>query len=827
MIKKIVVFLVLFISSAVFSQKTLLGQIIDFDSTVPIAFAKISYNNQTIYSDWEGKFSIQIIPDKKPIFVFYKGYKDLSYFLSKDATSLVIKMVAEENQNSIEIYSEKKVNAIIKKVIENKPKTQPEKAFKTFQYKNYEQVVVSANPKDITDKIDTLRKKNIFGKTKITLDSSNYKFKRVIENQHLYQTEKINQIQFAKKKTKETILASRMAGFKQPLYEYLGLNLVSYSLYENQLEILETSIQNPLSNYGQKLFVFSIIDTLKIQNRSVYRIYFQPKKLNSNNLRGLLYIDAQTFGIAKAFYKIYGIAQINATFTFNYLKDKNIWFADKRVIKVIKGSNAEDITILGGTIRFNSQLEAGLNKNLSDQIFLQLESSTHDLEINKPVTINDPNIKINVPISSFSKPESFWKLYKKDTLDVRKIKTYSTLDSMSIAKNYERKLFLGKKIFNGYYPIGILDVDLRSIVKYNNYEGFRIGFGTVTNTNLSKNYKIGSYIAYGFKDKEIKFGISPSYLLDQATETWVSASYTDDLSEIGQISFATQNKRFKIYDPRPINISTFYSNKTFITFIESQKVAKTELYFSLSSSYIKPLFDYGYEVDGLIYQKYNVGSAQFSVQWNPFSEYMQTSTGRLEIEKKFPKFSFQITQTLPSFLGNDFDFSKIDFKIQHEIPFLSGQLSSFVFQAGLGYGDIPLTHLYSIAPNNLNKDAILKRITFSGKNSFETMYFNEFFSNRYFSLQARHTFAKVHLANKVNPSISGVTRMSFGAVDRPEQHKNFGFKTLEKGFFESGIEVNKLYKGLGLLLFYRYGLNRLPKFEDNLALKVSFNVAIF
>jgi Family of unknown function (DUF5686) len=398
---------------------------------------------------------------------------------------------------------------------------------------------------------------------------------------------------------------------------------------------------------------------------------------------------------------------------------------------------------------------------------------------------------------------------------------------MSIAKSYERKLFLGKKIFNGYYPISILDVDLRSIVKYNNYEGFRIGFGSVTNTNLSKKYKIGSYLAYGFKDKEVKFGISPSYLLDQATETLVSASYTDDLSEIGQISFATQNKRFKIYDPRPINISTFYSNKTFITFIESQKVAKTELYFSLSTSNIRPLFDYGYEVDGLIYQKYNVGSAQFSLQWNPFSEYMQTSTGRLEIEKKFPKFSFQITQTLASFLGNDFDFSKIDFKIQHEIPFLSGQVSSFVFQAGLGYGNIPLTHLYSIAPNNLNKDAILKRITFSGKNSFETMYFNEFFSNRYFSLQARHTFAKVHLANKVNPIISGVTRMSFGAVDRFEQHKNFAFKTLEKGFFESGIEINKLYKGLGLLFFYRYGPNGLPKLEDNLALKVSFNIGIF
>jgi hypothetical protein len=50
-----------------------------------------------------------------------------------------------------------------------------------------------------------------------------------------------------------------MAGFKKPLYEYLGLNLISYSLYENKLDILGVSINNPISKYGRKLYVFKII----------------------------------------------------------------------------------------------------------------------------------------------------------------------------------------------------------------------------------------------------------------------------------------------------------------------------------------------------------------------------------------------------------------------------------------------------------------------------------------------------------------------------------------------------------------------------------------
>jgi hypothetical protein len=48
------------------------------------------------------------------------------------------------------------------------------------------------------------------------------------------------------------------------------------------------------------------------------------------------------------------------------------------------------------------------------------------------------------------------------------------------------------------------------------------------------------------------------------------------------------------------------------------------------------------------------------------------------------------------------------------------------------------------------------------------------------------------------------------------------YKTLNKGFFESGIELNQIYKGFGLTGFYRYGPNQLPRVEDNIAVKLSF-----
>lgn len=797
------------------------GQIIDFDTTVPIAFAKISYNNKTITSDWEGKFSIEIKDDNKPILFSYKGYYDKTYYMTVGAPFLLMKMVNNNTLKEKEIYSERIVNEIVKNVIDNKPKNQPEKALQSFQYKNYEHLLVSANPDSVSSKIDTIYKKSFFGRKKIKLDSTNYKFKKLIQKQHLYQTEKVNLIQFNNKKTKETLIATRMAGFKKPLYEYLGLNLVSYSVYENELNILEIPIRNPLSNYGRKLFVFKLIDTMKIDSRTVYRVYFQPKKLNSNKLRGLLYVDAENYGIAKAFYRIYGIININATYTFDYIKDKQLWFPKKRKFIVVKGNNSEDLNILGGTIRFNSALE-GIEKNASDQLFLKLESTPYDIEINKPVSFKLPSIKIEVPEASMSKPDSYWRSLKKDTLDIRKIRTYTNLDSLSIAENIEQKLLFGRKIFNGYLPVSYVDLDLKTLVKYNNYEGFRFGIGGITNNKLSEKYKVGFNVAYGLKDEKFKYGITPSYLLDKETNTWVSASYTDDLNEIGQIQFATQPRRFKIYDPRPINISTFYNYKTFSSFIESKYVPKTDIYFGIARSAILPLFDYTYTTDGKSYTNFNLTTAQFSIQWNPFSGYMQTPNGRLEIDKKFPKFAFQFTKSFDTVLGSDFDFSKIDLKITHEIPYLSGQNTSFILQSGFAFGDIPLTHLYSIAPNNLNRESLFKRITFAGKNSFETMFFNEFFSSKYVSFHVKHTFNKVKIAYKIKPLISVVTRMAWGEMDNPERHVGLAYKTLERGFFESGVEANQIFKGFGLTFFMRYGPNALPRFEDNFALKLSY-----
>jgi hypothetical protein len=98
------------------------------------------------------------------------------------AKTILIKMVSNNTQQNAEIYSDNQTNLIVKKVVENRSKNQPEKVLTTYEYKNYEHLLVTADPDSISSKIDTVIKKRWFRRRKVEMDSSNYKFKKMVRS---------------------------------------------------------------------------------------------------------------------------------------------------------------------------------------------------------------------------------------------------------------------------------------------------------------------------------------------------------------------------------------------------------------------------------------------------------------------------------------------------------------------------------------------------------------------------------------------------------------------------------------------------------------------
>ncbi len=817
-----------FFTISLHAQSQINGIVKDADSKKGLPFATITTEKGfSTIADVDGKFYFSIASQPETLTISYIGYtkKTISLFETKAYFSILLSPKTNE-LDEVLIFNENPANAIIKKVIQHKDDNNPQKKLTSFQFKTYNKLLVTANPDSINGRIDSVFVNSTLGKTFKKIDSSDYKFKKIIEKQHLFLTEKVSQFQYSKPVLKETILGTRMAGFKEPIYELLGFSLQSFSIYDNKYELFETKYSSPIANNALKEYQYKLLDTTRINNREILVVYFKNKKKQiSSGLEGLLYIDAENYAIAKAVMRIRGVLDISGIHEFEYVPAEKVWFPIRKNFKINKGKSKDATSILGGRIQFNAESDEEITtskKTASDFTYLSSEMNSFDLQYNTPLKIKKSSISIDVKDDANSKSENFWNESRKDTLDIRSQRTYFVLDSIVTKENIEKKILFGRKIVNGYVPVGPIDFDLRYLLSYNNFEGFRLGLGGITNEKFSKKYRIEGYSAYGFKDETIKYNLGFAGRIGKFSNSWVGASYTDDVREIASTTFAIDKRVFKLYDPRPINISTFYNYKTWRGYIETKIIPKTESIWQITHNEITPLFNYLFNYNGTLYSTFTMTTAMVSIQWNPFSDLMQTPNGKVEFEKRFPKFTFQFTKSLENVWGNNFNFGKIDFRAEYEKKYLNGQKSAILVQLGDAFGDVPITHLYNTSPNNLTRDNILQRITIAGKNSFETMYFNEFFSSEFVMFQLKHGFQRVKLFPKVKPSLVLVTRMAWGNLKNPEQHIGIEYKTLNEGFFESGIELNQIFKGFGLSGFYRYGPNQLLRLEDNIAMKLNF-----
>lgn len=724
--------------------------------------------------------------------------------------------MAQKNTSKQEENTQKLVNNIIRIQNNNNLKATD------FSYSFYEKSIVSAYPDSISASIDTIFKNK--KKTKFIIDSSSYKFKKIITKQHVYQTEKVSTISIVKGKKKENIIGLKMAGLKQPVYELLGQEFMPFDLSKKQLKILQFTFQNPFTTEGSLKYKFEITDTITTEKGKEIVLQFESKKgIRKNKLKGSVTVNLKTFSITKSTFLINSIINVKTETVFSWFNNGKSWFPVSQSLLVTKGKGKHNIDFLGETIQFDNMTSTSSKKyDYSNDLYVKINRDFTEYNfIEKP---KKQHYQIHIDKSATKTNPAFFNTIANDTLDNRSQNTYQALDSLVTATKIERKIYFGKKLINGQIPFGFVDIRARDLFKYNNYEGFRLGLGISTNNRLSPYFKLFGYGAYGTKDGVFKSQFGSSFRVSKNTDTWISGSFTDDITEFADLTLLADNKRFKLYDPRPFNLSTFYNHQSYELTFESKFISKIETTLKINRSRINPLFNYAYNTPNETHKVYNLTLATLSLEWSPNSKFLQAPQEILEVEKGFPKVILQISHAIPNILSDNIEFTKIDARIYQEKKHLSGQKTTFLLQAGVSLGNAPLSHLYSVAPNNLDREAILSRITFANKTSFETMYFNEFYSDRYSLFQLKHYFNKLQISKSIKPTLILGSKVAFGDFSHPENHQGIAFKTMDRGFYESGFELQNIFKGFGLSTYYRYGPYQLEKFDRNIAIKLSFTL---
>ncbi len=829
-------FLILLFPLIVFSQNQIQGLVTDSSTKKPLPFASIITNtNIGTLTDVDGKFQIKSNIEFNKIKVSYVGYKSITIPINSSNKYIKIALEpATEFLNEILITAtENPALQIIRNTIKNKDKNNIETSLNSFKFDAYTKLLVTAHPDSINGKIDSVYIIKNGDKQFLKIDSTNYKFKKEIDKQHLYISEKVSQFQFQKgKKTKEIIMASRMAGLQQPIYELLAITFQDFSFYNEFYTIAGTKYINPIADNALKHYDYKILDTVKTDYSQSILVYFKPKiKKDFTGIEGVLYIDSQNFSITKGMAELKAIVNVKATQNYTFIKECNCWFPSDMNIVIKKGDNNENVNLFGGMVKVsNSEKNDSIVKTTtngpSDVSYFISKTENSNIQINPELKVKNSASTIKFNDDAGKKSEEFWNLYRTDSLTDRGKTTYINLDSIAKSENIEGKIALGRNLLKGYLHTKYINLNLGKIINLNNYEGLRVGFGGVTNQNFSSKFKIESYIAYGTKDKDFKYSIGTATRLNKESNTWFGVNFTNDLKEAAALDFIAENTSFSPINPRNLNIDKFYNYKTVSTYFEHDIQPNLEAKLQISSGDYAPVFNYQFINASKNISRYRLTTASVNLQYSPKSEFMNSPIGKLTIKNEFPQLTLQLTKSIENLFQSDFDFTQVNLRILHKIKPLRKGVTHILAEGGIVFGDAPISHLYNATPNYTYKSPWFKRITFAGKNSFETMGYNEFVSDRFFAIHLKQSFEPLKLSNKFKPQISIATRAAIGTIDHPEYHQGLLFKSMNKGYIESGMEINSLLKGFGFSAFYRYGAYANPTWTDNLAVKLTYKLRL-
>lgn len=800
------------------AQQFIFGKVVSRSTGNPIAFVKVMSSNENFtYSNILGDFELEVSPETNSLIASKRGYFDENIPIipqRKNYYKIELsgnRSAASQTGNTNKID----VNLLIAKAIENKVQNDPSQALQSYKYSSYNKLVIDKQ-RYIADSIQGTR------------DSSG-------DSGRSFYSEKVSEVNYLKNTTeREFVTGLKTYGFNEPVYEVLTLNIEPVSIYEDDYPLYGTNFAGPLGKNAFRNYEYSLLDTVEVSGRPGYMIYYTPKRPNVvAGWQGILFLDTVTLGVQRSMSQLSGKIHIEIHKEFTFLENENLWFPSEEKVKIKPGRGGQDITIFGGSIsvgtvqRKSSILNWVISTgNIEEDLELTSTTYNYDISPNIFLDISRGDAAITVTDSASLRSEDFWNMHRPQSLDEVDERTEQKVTNAITKNNILRKIEVLHTLLTGYYPVKFWDFDLSNFVKYNNYEGLRLGAGGRTNQNFSQLLRLDGYLVYGIKDEAFKYGVGGGISIDHRSGTWWNFSYNQDLREVAVNEYIRGVNEFSILEPRTANISSYYSYKTLQTSFEHRITPRFETEVSLSRSEISQTKNYAYLNNGEIYTDYTISEAKFGILWRPFSSFLSTPEFHQLYEKNYPVITAQVTQGIAGVFDGDFSFTKFGLKAEYLLNRQDRSITQFTLEGNFGIGDLPLTHAYHAFPNNAVKEKVMQRFAVAGKIAFETMYFDEFFSDKQAAVHIRHQLRPINIIPAVKPELSFISRHVIGDFKNREVHRNVNFNTLQHLYNEAGVELNNIFFGLGLSAAYRYGAYHLPELGDNFSFKFTFELKI-
>jgi len=267
------------------------GRVIDADSRVSIPFVNIIVNNGKYggTTDIDGKFTI-LSPEKiESLRLTYVGYESLNYTIGNKTKNLVLKLKEKDYElpEYVVYPTENPAHRIIQNAINNRDLNNPEK-LPEFSYTSYDKMIFTLEL-DSLPMMDTL-----------SVDSIDQETRDFFEDHHLFMMESVSERKFmAPDNNFEEVIATKVAGLKEPILLFLLSQWQSTSFYDDRISISDKNYINPISRGSTNKYFFLLQDTLYSgENDTVFILSYRPRiNTNFDGLEGVISINTNNWAI--------------------------------------------------------------------------------------------------------------------------------------------------------------------------------------------------------------------------------------------------------------------------------------------------------------------------------------------------------------------------------------------------------------------------------------------------------------------------------------------------------------------------------------------------
>ena len=477
---------------------------------------------------------------------------------------------------------------------------------------------------------------------------------------------------------KQVILGTRSAGLdekidqeniKKVLDDFMG----EIDIFQNDVTLLSNRFVSPLSRIAVDFYKFYLNDTVMVGGERCAVLSFVPFTPQTFGFLGRLYVSLED---TTMFIKRVSMG-VPHDINLNYVERMSILQDFERAPNGSRLKVSDDVEVSLRLMPGLPELFARRETNYRDHNFERPEGGVFNFKGDR-----------QVEGSAAFMPDEFWQEYRPAEVRATTATVHGLMQRLRGSRLFRWAEQVLVVMVDGYIPtakVSKFDIGpLNTTISGNSLEGVRLRLGGTTNVNLSRHWFARTYLAYGCRDRKLKYmasleySFTPKKALDQEFPIHsLRLTHRYDVDKLAQHYLYTNQDNVFLTLRRHKDVRMQYLRTTRLEY-RHEWYNHFSIAFGLEHN-IHEATQYVpfVNVDGTVHRRYTQAGMTAELRFAPGETFYQSRSYRIPINMDAPIITLRQTYMPSGFMGSLHEINKTELGLQKRFWF-----------SAFGYADV-------------------------------------------------------------------------------------------------------------------------------------------